>query len=368
MIEVDIALDRGGFRLEAAFSAPSNGVTALFGRSGSGKTTVVNAIAGLVRPDRGRIAVSGRALFDSAAGIDTPTARRRLGYVFQEGRLFPHMTVRRNLLYGRRGGGARPGFDETVALLGLGGLLDRRPASLSGGERQRAAIGRALLSGPGILLMDEPLASLDDARRADILPYLARLREALDIPVVYVSHRMDEVLRLADTMVLLSEGRTVAAGPVEEVAGRLDPGPADGADGADGAGAVLSCRVGARDEAFALARLDFDGGAIWTPAPDAPVGTRVRLRVRARDVSIALEPPGAVSILNVIPARVTEVGPADGPYVEIGLAAGRAALRARLTRRSADALALAPGMEVHAMVKAASIDRASLGVRRPAGS
>ena len=342
MIEVDIQARLGGFALDARFSCPASGVIALFGRSGTGKTSIVNAVAGLLRPERGRIVVAGTTLFDAGRGIDVPVHRRRLGYVFQDGRLFPHMTVRANLLYGRRAEG-RPSLEEAAALLDIAPLLDRRPHHLSGGERQRVAIGRALLANPRILLMDEPLASLDGARRSQILPYLARLRDALDIPVLYVSHQMDEILRLADTLVLVSDGRVAAVGPVEELTGRLDLRPLTGRYEA---GAVIACRVAGHDPAYALTRLAFDGGELLVPAYDLAPGSPVRVRVRARDVVLALAPPEAMSFLNRLPATVAEAE-ADGAHMDVRLALGQGtALWARITRKSWDAHVLNEGVSL----------------------
>ena len=359
MISVDIAVKLGRFMLKTKFEAPSNAVTALFGPSGSGKTTIVNAIAGLIRPDIGHIVVGHRTLFDSATGINVATHKRRLGYVFQEGRLFPHMTVKRNLLYGcSRATINGPHLNDISTLLGLDSLLERRPDSLSGGERQRVAIGRAMLTRPAILLMDEPLASLDAARREEILPYLTRLREQLEIPVIYVSHQMDEVLRFAENLVLLSGGRVAATGSVEDLTSRLD---LRSLTGRHEAGAVLACWVAEHDLDFGLTRLEFEGSSIWVAAVDAPVGDKLRLRVRARDVSIALGAPGGISILNVIPAEVAEIAEATGPQVDIRLDVGGVSLWARVTKRSAHELDLNPGLRVHAMIKAAAIDRGSLG-------
>jgi molybdate transport system ATP-binding protein len=221
-LRVEVERKLGAFRLRASFAADV-GVTALFGRSGSGKSSLVNVIAGLLKPDRGRVEVGGRVLFDSERGIDVPTARRRIGYVFQDGRLFPHFSVRWNLLYGRFFNGANERnvqFEHVVELLGLTQLLERRPAGLSGGEKQRVAIGRALLASPQVLLMDEPLASIDEHRKAEILQYIERLREEVNIPIVYVSHTVEEVMRLADTVVMMSEGAVRAVGRPEEVIGR----------------------------------------------------------------------------------------------------------------------------------------------------
>ncbi|MGH6960430.1 MAG: molybdenum ABC transporter ATP-binding protein, partial [Dongiaceae bacterium] len=231
MLEVDAAHQLGDFRLDVRMSAPTHGIVALFGKSGSGKTSLVNMLAGLMRPTRGRIALNGAVLFDSAAGIDLPPERRRLGYVFQEGRLFPHLDVRRNLLYGwhRAPAGERAvGLERIVELLGIGHLLHRRPTQLSGGEKQRVAIGRALLANPRLLLMDEPLASLDGPRKAEVLPFIERLRDELRLPVVYVSHDMAEIVRLADSVAVMSEGRVAAVGPIEDIMGRLDLRPLTG--------------------------------------------------------------------------------------------------------------------------------------------
>jgi molybdate transport system ATP-binding protein len=294
MIEIDVEKRLGAFTLAARFSTPAEGITALFGRSGSGKTTLVNMLAGLVRPDRGRIAIGGEVLFSSEDGIELPPERRRLGYVFQEGRLFPHYSVRGNLTYGRRHGTARdaPGLDAIVALLGLEGLLDRRIGDLSGGEKQRVAIGRALLAEPRLLLMDEPLAALDAPRKAEILPFIERLRSALGIPVIYVSHAMEEILRLADMLVLMSEGRVAAIGTVEELTSRLDLRPLTGRYEA---GSVIRATVAGQDVSYGLTELAFPGGRLRVAHVALPLGTAVRARIRARDVALALERPTGIS-------------------------------------------------------------------------
>jgi len=360
VLEVDIAIRRGDTAITAAFTA-EGGVTALFGRSGAGKTSVVEAIAGLLRPERGRIAVDGRVLFDRQARVDVPVHRRRLGCVFQEARLFPHMTVRGNLAYGRRrdagGEGADAGDPDRVAgLLGLEGLLDRRPASLSGGERQRVAIGRALLTRPRLLLMDEPLASLDAARKAEIVPYLERLRDETAVPIVYVSHSVDEVTRLARTVVLMSEGRVAAVGAVAEIMGRLDLRPLTGRFEA---GSVLDAVVVGHEPAWHLTRLAVAGQTVRVPRLAAHPGTTVRLRVRARDGALALTPPADASILNVLAATVRTVRAETGAHAEIGLDLGDGAgLSARITRLSAETLGLAPGKPVHALVKSVALDPA----------
>ena len=360
MIEVDIAVRRGTFALEAAFAADAP-IVALFGRSGAGKSTIVNAIAGTVRPARGRIAVDGRTLFDSAAGIDLKPEARRVGYVFQDALLFPHMTVAANLAYGER---LTPGDARVVdrarviALLDLARLLDRRPGSLSGGERQRVAIGRALLASPRVLLMDEPLASLDAPRKAEILAYIELLRDELRLPIVYVSHALEEVTRLADSMVVVSDGRVSAAGPVAEV---LSLPEMQAQVGRFDAGSVIEARVARHDERYGLTSLAFDGGELVVPNVDALPGEPVRVRVRARDVSLALEAPRGVSIQNVLPSEVISLSGEFGAIVDVGLRVGSVRLVARITRKAAADLGLAPGTRVHALVKAVSIDRRSVG-------
>ena len=270
MLEVAIEKRLGVFRIDAKFSCETSGIVALFGRSGAGKTTLVNMLAGLLRPDAGRIVVDGTVLFDSERGLDVPPERRRLGYVFQEGRLFPHLSVRGNLTYGlRRVAPAerRIGLDPIVALLGLDALLERRPRDLSGGEKQRVALGRALLANPRLLLLDEPLAALDQPRKEEILPFIERLRDEFAIPIVYVSHAMPEIVRLADTMVLMSEGRVEAVGPLDELTSRLDLRPLTGRYEA---GAVLTARVESQDQAFALTELSFAGGRLLVPRLELP--------------------------------------------------------------------------------------------------
>jgi molybdate transport system ATP-binding protein len=360
MVEVDIAVEREAFHLEASFAADAP-IVALFGRSGSGKTTIVNAIAGLARPKRGRIAVGGRVLFDSARGIDLPPEKRRVGYVFQEGLLFPHLSVRANLEYGERLTPPAERFVErsrAIGLLGLEGLLDRGPNTLSGGEKQRVAIGRALLASPRILLMDEPLASLDAPRKAEILAYVELLRDELRLPIVYVSHALEEVTRLADRLVLISEGRVVADGPAADVLSRGDLSPHLGRFEA---GSTIEARVVGIDEAYGLTTLAFEGGTLVVANLDALPGERVRARIRSRDISIALAKPDRVSLQNILPAKITAIGDEFGAIVDVHLDAGGTPLIARITRKAASELRLAPGLSVFAMVKAVSIDRRSVG-------
>jgi molybdate transport system ATP-binding protein len=361
-IEVAVQHRLGRFALDARFvSGP--GLTALFGRSGAGKTSLVNVIAGLVRPARGRIVVDGATLLDTERGIFVPKHKRRIGYVFQEGRLFPHLTVRHNLLFGRWFS-PQPhlgiGFDEVVAMLGIAPLLERRPATLSGGEKQRVAIGRALLADPRLLLMDEPLASLDGPRKDEILPYIERLRDAVGIPIVYVSHSVAEVTRLATTMVLMSEGAVAAVGTPGEVMGRLDLQPRTGRFEA---GAVLEATV-AGEDAYGLTLLRCGAGEIRVPRVALPVGAAVRIRIRARDVIVAVERPHGLSALNILAGEIAEIGPEAGPVRDLRIALGGASLLARVTVRSLTELGLTPGRPVFAVVKSVALDRQSLGMGR----
>ena len=358
MLEVDVRGRFGNFFLDARFTARA-GLTALFGRSGSGKTSLINLLAGLATAEDGRIAIGNQVLYDSKAGIDSAPEHRRLGYVFQEGRLFPHMSVRGNLEYGMNlvpVEDRHQNFPRVVELLDLESLLRRRPKTLSGGEKQRVAIARALLASPRLLLMDEPLVALDTARKNEILPFIERLRDDLGLPIVYVSHAIDEVIRLADTLVLIADGGVVATGGVEELMGRLDLNPHTGRFEA---GAVLSAIVSRRDTGFGLCELTVAGKRLLVPGLDLPEGTRLRLRVRARDVSLSLKPPVEISVLNVLEGVVREIDAGDGPQANILLDIG-APLIARVTRRSVHDLDLRPGKIVHALIKAVAIDRHSL--------
>lgn len=350
-----------GFELDAAFDAPT-GVTALFGRSGSGKTTVINAVAGLLTPDEGRIVINDTVLLDRARRIFLPPHHRRVGYVFQDHRLFPHMTVQQNLLYGRRFAAeatapGQPDPDRMIDLLGIRPLLDRRPGALSGGEKSRVAIGRAILSCPRLLLMDEPLAALDEARKTEILPYIERLRDELSLPILYVSHSVAEVARLATTIVLLEGGRLMAQGPAADLLG--DPSTAR-LLGLREAGAILTGRLVAQ-EADGLSRLETAAGPLWLPRIDAASGTQVRLRILAQDVMIATTRPEAISALNILPATVADIRAGDGPGALVKLDAGGETLLARITRRSAATLGLQPGLPVFAVLKAVSVAQENVG-------
>ena len=355
MLEVSIRHGFGTFALDLAFQAPA-GVTALFGPSGAGKTTVLAVVAGLLRPQAGRVALDGTVLLDTGATIDVPAERRRCGVVFQEARLFPHLTVATNLRYGARRAGPGPdgpGFDEVVALLRIEPLLDRRPRTLSGGEKQRVALGRALLSRPRLLLMDEPLASLDAPRRAEIMPFLERLRDAARLPILYVTHALDEVDRLADTLVLMEAGRVVASGPVEALAARTDlPALTARRD----AGAVLACIVNAHDPVRGLTRLTFAGGALLVPLRAEAAGARLRLRVRARDVAVAIQAPAGISSHNVLPATLVAIDPLGPHETLLTLRIGPSTILARLTRDAVGRLGLVPGREVFALLKSTSFD------------
>ncbi|MEE2981267.1 MAG: molybdenum ABC transporter ATP-binding protein [Pseudomonadota bacterium] len=367
-MDIDVQRSVGDFSLDVQIDCAADGVTALFGRSGSGKTTLVNLIAGLERPDRGRIVIGGTTLFDAARGIDLPTEHRRLGYVFQDARLFPHFSVEGNLRYGMGLDNSPIDFDQVVDLLGLGNLLARRPYHLSGGEAQRVAIGRALLANPRLLLMDEPLASLDAPRKDEILDFIERLRDRLKIPIVYVSHIMEEVIRLADDMVVLSAGRVAAVGTVEDVTSRLDLRPLTGRYEA---GAVLAARVDAHDDEFDLSYLAVPGGRLSVSRLDVDVGTSLRVRIRARDVSLALEPPSRSSVLNVFAGTVADIGDEPGAQVDVLVHIGdgdqTAPLWARITRKSAHLLGLKQGQPVYALVKSVALDRHSLGRGAAAG-
>jgi molybdate transport system ATP-binding protein len=364
MIRIDVARRLGDFSLEVEFTAESRGVTALFGQSGAGKTSVVNMMAGLLRPDRGRIAVDDLVLFDSERRIDLPPEKRRVGYVFQEDRLFPHLSVRANLTYGQKRAaedGNRIDLDQVAKVFDIENLLDRRPRSLSGGEKQRVAIGRALLANPRLLLMDEPVASLDSRRKNEILPFIERLAEEFAIPIIYVSHSAEEIVRLADTLVLLSAGKIAAVGPVETLMSRLDLRPLTGRYEA---GAVIAGRVTGHDAEFGLTDLSFPGGVLRVPLSHLAHGAELRVRIRARDVTLAHDAPVGLSTLNIFPGTIVEMdhGRTGGALVDVRLDIG-VPLWARVTRRALHDLDLGIGDRVHALIKAVAIDHGSVGQR-----
>lgn len=338
MISVDVTLQLGTFSLAAAFSNDA-GITALFGRSGSGKSTVINLIAGLARPARGRIVLDGRVLVDTEAGIFVPKHRRRIGLVFQAAQLFPHLSVRQNLLFGRwfaPRAEPRIGFDAVVETLGIGHLLKRRPELLSGGEKQRVALGRGLLASPRLLLMDEPLASLDMARKAEILPLIERLRDEFGIPIVYVSHAVEEVARLANTVVVLDAGRVRAVGSPSEVLGLL---PDTIHTDRFAVTSVLDATVAAYDSSYGLTSLRHPAGDIYLAGPVGHRGRPVRVIVRATDVALALNQPRHLSIRTVLAATVAGIDQGRGPLAAVSLALrGGGHLIALATRKALDEL------------------------------
>jgi len=353
-ISLACRIDRGAFNLDVDLALPGRGVTALFGHSGSGKTTLLRVLAGLERVAGARVALGDEVWQDDARKVFVPTHERGIGYVFQEASLFPHLSVRANLEFGRkRLKPAECRFDlmAVAELLGIERLLDASPATLSGGERQRAAIARTLLASPRLLLMDEPLAALDMRRKLEILPYLERLHDELALPVVYVSHAADEVARLADHLVVLEEGRVLASGPLAATLARLDLA----ANFQDDAGVMIETTLQAHDD-DGLSHLAFAGGVLLVGQRNAAVGTRVRCRIHARDVSLALERPRGSSITNILPARVDAVGPSGTPgQVLVRLLVGDTALLARITERSRRELAIAPGCTLWAQVKAVAL-------------
>lgn len=358
MLKVSIRHSLPGFVLDATFNAPP-GITVLFGRSGSGKTTIVNAVAGLLMPNEGRISAGDWVLLDTEKGVRLKPHRRRLGYIFQEGRLFPHLTVRQNLSYGAWFAPTDTPREEparVIEMLGIGALLDRRPGALSGGEKQRVAIGRALLSAPRLILADEPLASLDEARKAEILPYFERLRDEVSVPILYVSHSASEVARLATTVVALESGRVIGQGPACDVLGDPAVLPA----GVRGAGAVLSARV-ASHHADGLTELDAGGIPLFLPRIVQAPGTNLRVRIAAHDVILTRARPEGLSALNILPGVVQEVRPGEGPGALVALETPAGRLLARITRRSVQALDLSEGVTVHAVIKSVAVAPSDIG-------
>ncbi|OWV66945.1 molybdenum ABC transporter ATP-binding protein [Rhizobium sp. R339] len=343
----------GAFSLDAAFTS-ERGVTALFGRSGSGKTSLIRIIAGLARPDEGRVVLDGEALTETAGGIFVPKHCRRFGYVFQEARLFPHLSVRANLFYGRwfaPQAAGRESFDRIVDLLGIEALLERSPAKLSGGEKQRVAIGRALLSSPRLLLMDEPLAALDEARKAEILPYLERLRDETEIPIVYVSHAIAEVARLANQVVLMRDGRVEATGPALDILSR----PSAASDRKE-AGALLEGIVESFDAGHHLSIVALKSCRLHIPGAALAPGRPVRIRIPARDVMLATARPEGLSALNILEGRIEEMSPQNDGTVEIRIDCGGDAILSRITALSCERLDLRPGKTVFAVVKTVALE------------
>lgn len=355
-LSVDIRHSLGAFTLDVRFEAPP-GLTVLFGRSGSGKSTVINAVAGLLTPDDGRITVEDQTLLDHSRGIDLPPHRRGLGYIFQEGRLFPHMTVRQNLMFSRWfRKSRRSDFGEVVDMLGIGALLDRRPGALSGGEKQRVAIGRALLGDPRIILADEPLAALDEPRKAEILPYFERLRDEVAVPILYVSHSATEVARLATTVVTLENGRVTGQGPATGILGDPMLTPL----GARAAGAVLETTV-KRHHDDGLTELQAGGMTLFVPRVAQRVGQPLRIRIAAQEVILARQRPEGLSALNILPGQVVKIREGAGPGALVSVATPAGTILARITQRSARELGLGEGVACHAIVKSVAIAPEDVG-------
>ncbi len=364
MLDIRIRHRLPSYEMDLALNGPE-GVVALFGRSGAGKTTVVNVIAGLLRPDAGRVVVGGEVLLDTEAGINVPRHKRRVGYVFQDGRLFPHLSVGENLVFGRRFSIRRevsPSLDRVLDLLGIEALLDRRPAKLSGGEKQRVAIGRALLSGARILLMDEPLASLDEVRKAEILPYLLRLKEETAMPILYVSHSLPEIAQLATTVAVMQRGRVMHVGPTQKVLS--DPAFVP-MIGSRSAGSVLRAVVKAHDVDNGLSTLAFSGGDLILPTVAVPPGSPVSIRIEARDVMVARVAPEGFGASNILAATVADIHEGEGPGAAVRLQLGSDLLLARMSRRSVAGLELSPGVRCFAIFKATAIAREDVALARP---
>jgi molybdate transport system ATP-binding protein len=351
MLTVEVRKRLGAFTLDAAFEGAEQGVTVLFGPSGAGKSSVLAAVAGAARPDAGRIVLDGQALFDSKARINMPMERRRIGWVFQDARLFPHLSVEGNLRFGLKRAPSGPvRFDEVVQVLGIGALLARRPRDLSGGERQRVGLGRALLSQPRLLLMDEPLAALDAPRRAEILPFFERIRSSFGVPILYVTHSLGEALRLGDRMVAMRDGQVAAQGPVAEVVSRPELRLAGSVDRA---GVALDSVVVGHHGKLTLVRAG--GWSIRVPRLELGARTPVRLFVLARDVMLALDPPQRISARNVLEGEITGLEAQDG-RVMVRLAHAGRELVCALTPDAVDDLRLAPGLKAWAVVKSVAVD------------
>lgn len=353
-MSVHIAIQKqlGDFKLDIDVTL-GDGVSALFGRSGAGKSSIISAVAGLMKPDAGQITVGSHMLYDSARGVHRPAHKREIGLVFQDSRLFPHKSVLANLRYGVPRGGGVSGQDiaSMAQLLGIEALLNRKPAYLSGGEAQRVAIGRALLSKPKLLMMDEPLAGLDQARKADILAVLERLRDASDIPILYVSHAREEVLRLASDVVVLERGTVIDQGaPAQILAGS-----------AGGLARTLGARLVSKSSVDGLSELSLAGGRLFVAQVAAPLGSQLRVEIAARDVMLALEAPSGLSALNVLPVGIVGLAPSptNPAAVDVMLDCGGDALVAQVTRRSVSQLDLQPGLQVYAVIKSVALAQPS---------
>jgi molybdate transport system ATP-binding protein len=354
-IQIRYALQHDDFALDVDFDLPLRGIIGVFGASGAGKTSLLRCIAGLERPSTGKLVVAGDVWQDDASNVWREVHERNVGYVFQEPRLFAHLDVRGNIEYGlrRRGHNGTPDIDHVVGLLGLERLLGRKPDQLSGGEAQRVAIARALLCAPKFVLMDEPLASLDQARKGEILPFLDRLHAESDVPVIYVSHNIDEVCRLCDHLVVMDMGRVVADGDLQSVLVRIDLPILAGEE----AGSVIQGVVDAFDENDELTQLHCAGGDIWVPGRAGHEGATVRLRIRANDVSLCRTRPETSTILNIVPAVVDALESENGSSVLVRLAIGGDRVVARVTRRSIRELGLQEGDDIFAQIKSVAVRR-----------
>lgn len=361
-LSVDITREQAGFTLSTAFVC-DGGLTALFGPSGSGKSMTLNAIAGIIKPQGGTITLAGETLFDAEANIALAPEKRRIAYVFQEPRLFPHMTVEANLFYGVRfqpDDAPQVNAADVIKVLGIESLLDRKTHGLSGGEAQRVAIGRALMTSPRLILMDEPLANLDPARRLDLMPFIEELRDQFQIPIIYVSHSLEEVIRLADQVVLLNQGAQIAEGPAGDLLTRAEVQPLLGLTDRERRSsapiAVLDGKLVEHDQAFALSRLHARGLDFWMPRLERPIGARLRLQVRASDVALARLEPTDTSILNRFPGTITTLDTSHPGFADVEIeCAGGTPLWARITQKSAVKLNLETGQEIWAMVKSVAI-------------
>ena len=347
MIDVSLKKDFGAFNIDVAFTSEATGITVLAGPSGSGKTSIINMIAGLSKPDSGHIFINDRLLFDSSTKVDCPIQQRRCGYIFQDGRLFPHMSVRRNLLYAKNSDSAR--LPEIAKLLGIAHLLERMPGKLSGGEKQRVAIGRALLMRPEVLLMDEPLASLDPQRKDELLPYIARLPEHFNIPIFYVTHSRREILRLSDELIRIDKGRIQSSGkPTGEYLG-LGTAETEGEYLS-----VFECRIADYNPEYGVVKADFPGGSVFILAGERPGEKTIRAAIRASDVTVSLEKPSRISTRNIFCGKIVKLEESTARSILVHTDAG-IPIAARISKASADRLQLAIGKDVFLLVKAVSM-------------
>ena len=367
MLDIEVKHRLGNFTIDAKFEAKDTGLVSLFGQSGSGKSSIMNMIAGLLKPQSGRIEIKGRVLFDSHKKINIKPQDRKIGYVFQESRLFPHYTVKGNLLYGEKKNSSNKDknyLSKIVEILGIEHILEHKPRTLSGGERQRVALGRALLSNPEILLMDEPLASLDETRKFEIIPLIETIRDEFNTPIVYVSHAINEIIRLADFLVLIDNGRIKGTGTIEEISGRRD---LHTLLNYHEMGTVIKAKVKHHDPEYSISTLSFPGGKLRVPKTGAAVGETVSVRIRARDISLSLIKPKKVSQLNILEGIINKIDQKKNLVnhklnhetdvcIDIGLP-----LWARITRFSIKKLNLQEGQKVYALIKSTSIDRESIG-------